>query len=74
MGLEYSGIYHSVLGLHIIFLLKCLYFCGFKSWGLRIVCLVVAVLEGGVKFSVLLSVALLPASHGHTARTFLRDG
>lgn len=49
MVLEYSEIHCSVLGLHVIFLLKCLYFCGFKSWGPRIVHLVVAVLEGGIK-------------------------
>lgn len=42
MVLEYSGIHHSVLGLHVIVLLKCLYFCGFKSWGPRIMHLVVA--------------------------------
>lgn len=42
--------------------------------GPRTVPLIVAVLKGGVKRSVLLSVTLLSMSHGHTARTFLRDG
>lgn len=74
MVLTYSEICYSVLGLHIIILFKCLYFCGFKSRGPRIVCLLVAVLEGRVKWSVLLSVALLSMSHGHTARTVFRHG